>query len=87
MSKKNKKSRSLKLEKKIKSIMIELRELRSEVKKLKLSPGPRRQSKKSKALASEPTLKIATPVPAKVEISPAVSGEKESIAARVVGRS
>jgi hypothetical protein len=87
MSKKTKKSKFLKLEKKIKSLQIELRELRSEIRKLKLSSGPRRKNKKAKVLAREPALKIATPVPAKAEISPAVSGEKESIAARVVGRS
>ena len=86
MSKKNKKSKSLKLEKKIKSLKIELRELRSEVRKLKLSLGPRRQSKKAKVLARGPTLEIATPIPAKAGISPAVSSEKETIAARVVGR-
>jgi hypothetical protein len=88
MSKKNKKSKSLKLAKKIKSLEIELRELRSDVKKLKLSSGRRRQgkSKEAKVLAREPTLKIATPVSAKAEISPAVSSEKEGIAARAVGR-
>jgi hypothetical protein len=66
MSKKNKKSKSQKLAKKIKSLEIELRELRSDVKKLKLSSGRRRQrkSKEAKVLAREPTLKIATPVPA-----------------------
>ena len=87
MSKKNKKAKFLKLEKKIKSLQIELRELRSEIRKLKLSSGPRRQSKKAKVLVREPTLKMATPTPAKVGISPAVSSEEESIAARVVGRS
>ena len=87
MSKKNKKSKSLKLEKKIKSLQNELKELRSEIRKLKLSSGPRRHSKKAKVLAREPTLKMAIPVPAKAGASPAVSGEEESIAARVVGRS
>jgi hypothetical protein len=87
MSKKNKKSKFLKFEKKIKSLQIELEELRSEIRKLKLSSGPRRQSKKAKILAREPTPKMATPIPAKAGTSPAVSGEEESIAARVVGRS
>ena len=87
MSKKNKKYKFLKFEKKIKSLQIELRELRSEIRKLKLSSGPRRQSKKAKALARKSTLKMATPTPAKAGISPAVSSEEESIAALVVGRS
>ena len=89
MSQKKKKSKSLKLAKKIKSLEIELRKLRSDVKKLKLSTGRRRQNKseKAKVLAREPALKIATPVPAKAEISPAISSEKQSIAARVLGRS
>ena len=85
MSKKNKKSKSPKLQKKIKSLQIELGELRSEIRKLKLSLGPRRQSKKAKVLAREPTLKTATPIPAKAGISPAVSSEEESVAARVGG--
>ena len=87
MSKKNKKSKSLKLQKRIKSLEIELSKLKSKIEKLQPSSGLQSQNKKAKEPARKRTLKVPKPVPAKVEIAPADSNEEESVAARTVGGS
>ena len=87
MSKKNKKSKSLKLEKKIKSLQIELKELKSRLRKLSPSSGPRRKSKKTKIVGRKPKLKITGPIAEKAGSPSAFSSENQSVATLVVDRS
>ncbi|HVO92065.1 MAG TPA: hypothetical protein VMT22_04460 [Terriglobales bacterium] len=75
-----------KKDKKIKLLKKELKELKAQVRKLKLASVSRRRNKMAKVLGQLPKPQAPASTPAEIERSPNNAAETKKTAARVVGQ-